>query len=115
MKEAKVIYGMGSLTLVVKGKTVADDGFNLDHSEYDLSNEDYALMVSNPKRFARKKFPSSKNRNWQGSYRSEKVKEENKSGSQKEEDKKEKILVGDFGYDENYCHGKNHLAKECML
>ena len=23
--------------------------------------------------------------------------------------------MGDSGYDCNYCHGKNHLAKECML
>ena len=43
------------------------------------------------------------------------MKDENKSGSQKEEEKKEKKVVGDSGYDCNYCHGKNHLAKECML
>ena len=27
----------------------------------------------------------------------------------------ESKLVGDLGYDYNYCHGKNYLAKECML
>ena len=60
MKEAKVVSGMGLLALVAKVKTVADDGSDSDHSEYGLSNEDFALMVSNPKRFARNKFPSSK-------------------------------------------------------
>ena len=24
-------------------------------------------------------------------------------------------MLGDFGYDCNYCHGKNHFAKEYML
>ena len=72
---------MGSLALVAKGKTVVEDESESDHFECDLTNEDYALMVSNPKRFARKKFPLNKNRNWQVSYSSEKVKEENKSAS----------------------------------
>ncbi|KAL7585167.1 uncharacterized protein LOC111912704 [Lactuca sativa] len=94
IKEAKVVFGMGSFALVAKGKTVADDVSDLDHFEYELSNEDFALM---------------------GSYNSKKVKEENKSGSHKEEEKKEKKVVDDSGYDCNYFHGKNHLAKECML
>ena len=34
---------------------------------------------------------------------------------QKEEENKKKQLLGDSGYYWNYCHGKNHLAKECML
>lgn len=37
------------------------------------------------------------------------------NNSQKEEEKKDKNLMEDSGYDCNYCHGKNHLAKECML
>ena len=37
------------------------------------------------------------------------------NNSQKEEEKKEKKLIGDSGYDCNYCHDKNHLAKEYML
>ena len=28
---------------------------------------------------------------------------------------KDKKLLGDSDYDCNYCHGKNHLAKECIL
>lgn len=84
-------------------------------SDCDLTCEEYAMMVSNPKKFARRKFPSNKNRNWQGSYSSEKMKEESKNFSQKDDDKKESKLVGDSGYDCNYCHGKNHFAKDCML
>ena len=38
MKEAKVVSGIGPLALVAKGKTVADDGSDLDHSEFELSN-----------------------------------------------------------------------------
>ena len=72
-------------------------------------------MVSNPKRFTRKKFPSAKNRNWQGSYSSEKAKEENKITPQKEEHNKEGKLVGNSGYDCYYCHEHNHLVKDCML
>ena len=115
MKETKVVSGIGSLALISKGKGVVEEEPKTDLSDNDLTSEKYALMVSNPKRFARKKFPTTKNRNWQGSYSSEKSKEENKSSPQKEEEKKEIKLVGDSGYDCNYCHGKNHLAKECML
>ena len=35
--------------------------------------------------------------------------------SQNDETKKEKKVMGDFGYDCNYCHDKNHLAKKCLL
>ena len=59
---------MGSLALVAKGKAIAEDGYEFDHFECDLTNEEYDLMVSNPKQFAKKKFPSNKNQNWQGSY-----------------------------------------------
>ena len=43
------------------------------------------------------------------------MKEGNKSSPKKKEEKKENKLTGDSGYDCNYCHGENHLAKECML
>ena len=52
-KEAKVASGMGSLALLSKGKNVAKEEEELDLSECDLTNEEYALMVSNPKKFAR--------------------------------------------------------------
>ena len=110
-----MVSSMGSLALLSKGKSVAEEEEELDLSECDLKNEEYALMVSNPKKFARKKFPTSKNRNWQGSYSFEKVKEEIKNVPQQEEAKKESKLVGDSGYDYNFCHSKNHFAKDYML
>lgn len=64
-----------------------------DHSEFELTNEENSLMVSNPRQFEKKKFPSNKNRNWPCSYSSEKTKGENANGLQKEEEKKEKKLV----------------------
>lgn len=45
MKEEKVVTGMWSLAPIVKRK--------LEHSEFVLTSEEYALMISNPKRFAR--------------------------------------------------------------
>ncbi|KAL7600855.1 hypothetical protein Lser_V15G25093 [Lactuca serriola] len=114
-KEAKVVSGVGSLALVSKGKNVTEEEEDSDMSECDLTSEEYAMMVTNPKKFARRKFPFNKNRNWQGSYSSEKVKDETKISSKKDEDKKESKLAGDSGYDCNYCHGKNHFAKDCVL
>ena len=73
-KEVKVVSGVGSLALVSKSKSVADEEEESNMTEYDLTNDEYALMVSNPKKFARKKFPVNKNRNWQGSYNSKKMK-----------------------------------------
>lgn len=43
------------------------------------------------------------------------MKEENKSASQKEKEKKENKLVGYSRYYYNLFHGKNHFAKDCML
>lgn len=114
-KEKNVVSSIGSLALLSKGKNVDEEEEVLDLSGCDLTNDEYALMVSNPKKFARKKFPITKNRNWQGSYSSEKAKEEPKITPQHEEAEKENKLVGDSGYDCNFCHGKNHFAKDCML
>ena len=92
---------MGSLDLISKGKNLIEEEIESNLSECDVTDEEYALMLSNPKRFVRKKFPA-KNRNWKGSYSSEKAKEEIKSAPKKEEEKKESKLVGDSGYDCNY-------------
>lgn len=51
---------------------------DLDLYEFDLTNKEYGLMVSNPKKFIRRKFLTNKNRNWQGNYSLEKAKEEPK-------------------------------------
>ena len=40
---------------------------------------------------------------------------QNKKDESSGEKKSEKKLVGDSGYDCNYCNGKNHLARDCML
>ncbi|KAL7610146.1 hypothetical protein Lser_V15G14186 [Lactuca serriola] len=72
-------------------------------------------MVSNPRKFVKRKFQANKNRNWQGSYSSEKVKEEPKMCSKSKESKKESKIGGDSGFDCHYYGGKNHFAKDCML
>ncbi|XP_052621713.1 uncharacterized protein LOC128127298 [Lactuca sativa] len=89
-KEAKLVSSVGSLALVSKNKNVIEEEEEDDMLECDITSDEYAMMVSNPKKFARKKFP-------------------------KEDEKKEIKLVGDSGYDCNYCHDKNHFAKDCML
>ena len=57
-KETKVVSEMGSLTLISKGKNLVEEEEESKLSECDRIIEEYTLMVSNPKRFARKKFPS---------------------------------------------------------
>ncbi|XP_052623142.1 uncharacterized protein LOC128128382 [Lactuca sativa] len=114
-KEVKVVSGMGSLALISKRMNVTEEEDESDLSECDLTSEEYAMMVSNSKKFARRKLPANKNRKWQGNYSSEKVKEEIKNVSQKDDDKKESKIAGDSGYDCNYCHSKNHFAKDCVL
>ena len=47
---------MGSLALVSKSKSVVDEVEEVDMSECNLTNEEHASMVTNPKKFARKKF-----------------------------------------------------------
>lgn len=62
-KEGKVVLGVGSLALVSKSKSVADEEEESDILECDLTNEEYVMMVMNPKKFACKKLPVNKNRN----------------------------------------------------
>ncbi|XP_052625848.1 uncharacterized protein LOC128132888 [Lactuca sativa] len=97
--------------LLSQQKGISEEEEESDLSECELTSEEYAIMVTNPKKFARRKFPMfafflSK---------SEKVKDEAKISSQKDEDGKESKLTGDSRYDCNYCHGKNRFAKDCML
>ena len=92
-----MVSSMGSLALLSKSKVVMEDE-DLNLEDYDLTSKDYAMMVSNPKRFIKKRFPTNKNRNWQGSYSSEKVREEPKA----EEPKKELKVEGDSGVNYYY-------------
>ena len=106
-----VVSNLGSLALLSKGKNASEEEEDLNLGDYDMTSEDYAMIVSNPRRFIKKKFPTNKNRNWQGSYSSEKVKEEPKV----EEPKKEAKGEADSGVSCFYCGGKNHYAKDCVL
>ncbi|KAL7589973.1 hypothetical protein Lser_V15G41428 [Lactuca serriola] len=110
MQEKNVVSSLGTLALLSKRKNMVDDD-DLNLEDYDLTSEDYAMMVSNPKRFIKKRFPTNKSRNWQGSYSSEKVREEPKT----EEQKKEVKVEGDSGVNCYYCGGNNHYAKDCVL
>ncbi|KAI3791004.1 hypothetical protein L2E82_04512 [Cichorium intybus] len=40
---------------------------------------------------------------------------EKRASELSKEKSEEKKISGDSGYDCNYCHGKNHFAKDCML
>lgn len=73
------------------------------------------MMVYNLIRFTKKNFGHFKSKNRARNYNSEKPRDESFKISQTDEDKQEKKLLGDSGYECNYCHGKNHFAKECIL
>ena len=109
-KDVKLVSSLGSLTFVAKGKKAAEEDFESDLSESEISKEDKALLASNPKNFSR-----NKNKFKQGNSSSEKTRDELFKNSGNDEEKKDKKLLGDSGYDCNYCHDKNHFAKECML
>lgn len=80
-KDVKLVSGMGSLALVVKEKKVAEEDSESDLSDCELSKEEYALMVPNPKKFAKKNFGRFKYRNWQGNYSSKKAKDKSTKNS----------------------------------
>ena len=60
-KEAKIVFRMGSLALVAMGKkAVEEEGSDLDLSDCELTKEEYALMVSNPKNVQRRNLVALK-------------------------------------------------------
>ena len=59
--EGNVVSGMGSLALVATGKKIVDDCSELNLSNSKLSKDEYSMMVSNHKRFAKKNFGRNKN------------------------------------------------------
>ena len=71
-KDVKLVSGMGSLALVTNGKKVDEEDFEYEFSDCDLTKDEYALLVSNPKKFAKKNFGHFKNRNILGNYNSDK-------------------------------------------
>lgn len=38
-----------------------------------------------------------------------------KNYQQSDDEKKDEKLLGDSGFDCNFCNGKNHFAKDCVL
>jgi hypothetical protein len=112
IKKEDTISSLGNLALITKGKNVANDGSDSDWSDEELSREDKALMVSNPKRFFKKNFSKFRNRGKTGGFSSEKPKEEHPKNTKGEEEKKPKA---DSGYTCYYCGGSNHIAEHCML
>ena len=57
-------------------------------------------------------FSRYRNKYKQGNSSYEKPREESYKNTQNDEEKK---LLGDSGCNCNYCHGKNHFSKKCML
>lgn len=118
-KDAKLISSAW-LTLalaaigVTQKKSVVDDS-NSGISNDDLSKEDKALMVSNPKKSFKKNFSCFWKKYKQGNSNYEKPSVVNYKNFWNEDEKKGKKLLGDFKYDCDYCHGKSHFKKECML
>ncbi|KAI3499728.1 hypothetical protein L1887_35537 [Cichorium endivia] len=96
--EAKTTTSLGSLALVAKGKKANDDDSESDVSDEELTREDKALMVSNPKKFFKKNFSKFKNRSRQGSFNYEKPKEEVQRKPKSEDEKKLKEQVKDEAY-----------------
>ncbi|KAI3499681.1 hypothetical protein L1887_35486 [Cichorium endivia] len=90
----------GSLALVSK-------------EEQDSSDEDIAAYVVDDNGDTPKpEIFTSKEENSKLSTPKPSEKLTSESTKEKSEEKK---ISGDSGYDCNYCHGKNHFAKDCML
>lgn len=115
IRDVKIFSSMGSLALVLKGKKVAEEDSESDILESEISKDEYALMVSNPKKFFKKNYSRFRNTKKHGSYSSEKTRDETFKNSSNEDENKENKQLGNSGYDCNYCHVKNCFAKECML
>ncbi|KAI3740017.1 hypothetical protein L2E82_30433 [Cichorium intybus] len=99
--EAKTTTGLGSFALVAKGKKDNDDDSESDFSDEDLTREEKALMVYNPKKIFKKNFSTFKNRSRQGNYNSEKPKEDVQK-KQKSDDEKKLIEKKEQVKDEAY-------------
>lgn len=60
MKDVKIISSMGSLALVAKGKKVSNEDSKFDLSDFEVTKEEHALMLSNPKKFIKGTLDDSK-------------------------------------------------------
>lgn len=89
-KDGKIVSIMGSLALIAKGKKVVEEASEYDLSDCELSKEDFSMMVSNPKKFAKNNFGRFKNQIWQGNHSSDKARDDSFKNSQKDKEKQEK-------------------------
>ncbi|XP_023760202.1 uncharacterized protein LOC111908619 [Lactuca sativa] len=55
-KDVKIMFNIGSLDLVAKAKKVAQEDSESDFSNSELTKEEHALMVANPRKFIKKNF-----------------------------------------------------------
>ncbi|KAI3496719.1 hypothetical protein L1887_39092 [Cichorium endivia] len=103
-------------TLAFVSKTESDDVTEADdEGEEDEESDTKALYSNNNKNF--QKRPRNKtnfNRNSNIGKQPTKSAEYSKPKSETTP-RPEKKLLGDSGYDCNYCYGNNNLAKDCML
>lgn len=60
-KEVKLVSSMGSLALVAKEMKSAEEDSESKILESEISKDDKALLVSNPKKFYKKNFSRYKN------------------------------------------------------
>lgn len=112
MKEVKIVSGMGSLALVAKGKKATEDDSEYNLLDSEISNDVKALLVSNPNKFFKKNFSRYRNKDRPGgNSSSEKARDKFFKNLGNNEEKKDKKLLGDSGYDCNHFHGKNQFAK----
>ncbi|KAL4578457.1 hypothetical protein LXL04_014580 [Taraxacum kok-saghyz] len=82
-----------------------------ESEDTDDETEEKALMAYAQKKYYKNKYNSGSkfNKFAKNNAYPEKKKEEKESSEEKKE------LLGDSGWDCNFCNGKNHLAKDCML
>ncbi|KAI3494513.1 hypothetical protein L1887_40762 [Cichorium endivia] len=126
----------GSLALVSKEEKDSSDE---DIAAYmvDDNGDTVALYATNNRRFKKPFFKNSSGKPFVKNFNKSNFKSKPKPEifTPKEENSKlptpkpsekltsestkekseEKKISGDSGYDCNYCHGKNHFAKDCML
>ena len=88
--DVKLLLSMGSSALVVKGKKTVEEDYELDLSESEISKEDKALLVSNPKKFYKKNFSRYRNKLRQGNSSSENPRDDIFKNFDNDDEKKEK-------------------------
>ncbi|KAI3523847.1 hypothetical protein L1887_02295 [Cichorium endivia] len=103
-------------SLAFVSKTETDDTIEADDEGEDSEESDAKALYSNNNKFFQKRPPNKTNFNRYSNNGKQPTKPTDNSNPKSETTPPpEKKLLGDSGYDCNYCFGKNHLAKDCML